>query len=223
MMRELPFLHALDARAQERLRELAVPRRYEPDATLFREGDRSEHVLIVTRGRVKVATLRPGVGEVVLAERGAGDVLGELSAIDGRPRSADAVAIDEVVALALLKDDFAAFLRDQPGAALALLETLAARLRAADRRHVEFGETDAVTRVARGLRQLATEHGEAAGPWVMVPLQDVELAAHLQCSASDVTNALELLEQDGVVETHRRGVTIINPEALARVAGEPRA
>lgn len=139
MNRDLPFLHALDATAQERLRELAVPRQYEADSTLFREGDRSDHVLIVTRGRVKVATLRPGTGEVVLAERGPGDLLGELSAIDGKPRSADAVALDEVSALALLKEDFDAFLSEHAGAAVALLEALAYRLRAADRRGVEFG------------------------------------------------------------------------------------
>jgi CRP-like cAMP-binding protein len=139
--RDLPFLHALDAAAQERLRALAMPRRYDADATIFREGDRTDHVVIVTRGRVKIASLRPGVGEVVLAERGPGDLLGELSAIDGKPRSADAVALDEVSALSLPKEDFTTFLRDEPGAALALLETLSFRLRAADRRGVEYGAT----------------------------------------------------------------------------------
>jgi CRP-like cAMP-binding protein len=141
MRTELPFLHSLDATAQQRLRELAVPRQYEPDSAIFREGDRSDHVVIVTRGRVKIASLRPGLGEVVLAERGPGDLLGELSAIDGRPRSADAVALEEVGALALLNDDFRTFLQDQAGAAFSLLETLAGRLRAADRRSVEFGES----------------------------------------------------------------------------------
>jgi CRP-like cAMP-binding protein len=139
MRHDLPFLHSLDASAQERLRELAVPRRYEVDSSIFREGDRSDHVVIVTRGRVKVASLRPGVGEVVLAERGPGDLLGELSAIDGKPRSADAVAIEEVSALSLLNEDFRTFLEEQAGAALSLLTTLAGRLRDADRRHAEFG------------------------------------------------------------------------------------
>lgn len=213
-MRELPFLHTLDSAAQDRLRSLSVPRNYEPDATLFREGDRSDHVLVVTKGRVKIASLRPGIGEVVLAERGPGDLLGELSTIDGRPRSADAVALDEVMALALFREEFHQFLREQPGAAFSLLETLAFRLRAADRRHVEFGETDALTRVARGLRQLAADQGEPAGPWVMIPCTNVELAAHLQTSPDEIANALALLQEDGVVEAHRRGVTIINAAAL---------
>jgi CRP-like cAMP-binding protein len=219
MARELPYLHALDAPAQERLRALSVPRRYEPDATLFRQGDRSDHVIIVTRGRVKVATLRPGVGEIVLAERGAGDLLGELSAIDGRPRSADAVALEEVSALTLLNDDFKVFLREQAGAAYALLETLAYRLREADLRHVELGETDAVTRLARALRQLASDHGEPTGPWVMVALTEVELAAHLQTSPEEIANSLELLESEGIVESHRRGVTVVDAAALDAKAG----
>jgi CRP-like cAMP-binding protein len=219
MRRELPYLHSLDIKAQDRLRELAVPRRYDPDATIFREGDRSDHVVIVTRGRVKVATLRPGIGEVVLAERGPGDMLGELSAIDGQPRSADAIALEEVWALSLLNEDFHTFLREQPGAAFSLLGTLAVRLRQADRRHVEFGETDGVTRIARGLQALAKDRGEKSGPWVMVPLSEVELAAHFQTSPEEVANALELLEQSGVIESHRRGVTIIDPDALAARAG----
>lgn len=219
MSREQPYLHTLDAPAQARLRELSVPRRFEPDATLFREGDRSDHVIIVTRGRVKIATLRPGVGEVVLAERGAGDLLGELSAIDGRPRSADAVALEEVTALSLLNEDFRSFLQEQGGAAFSLLETLAQRLREADRRHVEFGETDAVTRLARGLRQLADERGEPAGPWVMVPFTEIELAAHFQTSPEDIANSLAMLQRDGLVESHRRGVTIINADGLEKRAG----
>jgi CRP-like cAMP-binding protein len=219
MYREQPFLHSLDAAAQEHLRSLAVPRRYEADATLFRSGDRSDHVLIVTSGRVKIASLRPGVGEVVLAERGPGDLLGELSAIDGQPRSADAVAMDEVGALAVLKDDFVTFLRERPGAAVALLETLAQRLRSADRRHIEFGQTDGVTRVARGLCELVESEGEPSGPWVLVARTPLELAAHLQTSEDEVANALAVLREDGIVEPHRGGVTIIDADALAARSG----
>jgi len=53
--------------------------------------------VVLTRGRVKIATLRPGVGEVILAERGPGDLRGELSASDGRPRSADAAALEDAL------------------------------------------------------------------------------------------------------------------------------
>jgi CRP/FNR family transcriptional regulator, cyclic AMP receptor protein len=210
------FLDRLDAGSQRVLRDRAVPRTYEPDATLFREGDRSDHVLIVTRGRVKVASLRPGVGELLLAERGPGDLLGELSAIDGRPRSADAVAIDEVGALSLPSDEFHQFLAEQPGAAVVLLEILADRLRAADQRTVEFGEVDAVVRVARGLCALSETAGEPSGPWTMLPMDAQELAVALGVSSHEVRNALELLAGEGVLESHRRGVTIVDAAGLEK-------
>jgi CRP/FNR family cyclic AMP-dependent transcriptional regulator len=219
MMRDTPFLHGLDADDQAALRELGITRTFEPEASLFRQGDHSDHVLIVTKGRVKIATLRPGVGDVVLAERRAGDVLGELSAIDSQPRSADAVAIDDVVTLSLTNDDFKVFLRQRAAAAFALLEALAYRLRAADRRDVEFSDDDTVGRVARAIRRLADERAEANGPWRLVPMSDAELAADLQGSAEQVRMSLDVLEKEGVIEAHRRGVTVINEDALQARAG----
>lgn len=133
------FLDALELDELDALQALAIPKRYPTGTTVFREGDRSDHVLIVRRGRVKIATLRRRGHEVVLAERGAGDILGELSAIDGLPRSADAVAVDDVEAWSMTTEDFATFLQTRPGAALRVLELLTARLRHADRTTIEFG------------------------------------------------------------------------------------
>jgi CRP/FNR family transcriptional regulator, cyclic AMP receptor protein len=133
------FLDGLALPELQALEQTAIPKRFPPGTTIFREGDRSDHVVIVTAGRVKIATLRQGSGETVLAERGAGDILGELSALDSRPRSADAVAIDEVTALSLTTDEFLAYLRGNPSAAVRLLELLTERLRAADAKVIEYG------------------------------------------------------------------------------------
>jgi len=139
--RKVPtFLDGLALADLQSLEKTAIPKDFPAGTTIFREGDRSDHVLIVKGGRVKIATLRRGGGEIVLAERGPGDILGELSALDGRPRSADAVALDEVSALSLTTDEFSDYLRRTPSAAVRLLELLTSRLRQADAKFVEFGE-----------------------------------------------------------------------------------
>jgi CRP/FNR family transcriptional regulator, cyclic AMP receptor protein len=134
------FLDGLALAELDTLKRKAIPKQFPDGTTIFREGDRSDHVLIVTSGRVKIATLRRGGAEVLLAERGPGDILGELSALDGRPRSADAVALEDVSALSLTTEEFNEYLHEHPGAAVRLLEMLTARLRHADTKTIEFGE-----------------------------------------------------------------------------------
>src|SRR5579864_4570921 len=87
---------------------------YRTGATLFHEGDPSDWVLLVTRGRVKVASVTADGKDVVLAVRGPGDLVGELSALDGLPRSAAATALDEVDARVVTADRFRAFLAAHP-------------------------------------------------------------------------------------------------------------
>jgi CRP-like cAMP-binding protein len=72
--------------------------------------------------------------EVVLAERGPGELLGELSGIDGQPRSASVIALDEVRGLVVPLRAFRGFLMDNPRAALSLLELISRRLREAEAR-----------------------------------------------------------------------------------------
>jgi CRP-like cAMP-binding protein len=117
-----------------RLEGLAIPRHYEADATIFREGDRSDHVLVIRAGAVRIATLRVGAAETSIGELGPGDLVGEMSAIDGEPRSYDAMAAKPVDALAVSRDDFEQFLLDNPTAALAVLRTVSHRLRRANGR-----------------------------------------------------------------------------------------
>ena len=73
-------------------------RRYRAGSTLFHEGDISDWVVLVTKGRVKVSAVTPDGKDVVLAVCPPGELLGELSALDGHPRSATATALDPVEA-----------------------------------------------------------------------------------------------------------------------------
>ena len=82
------FMAQLEETDRADLTERARPRRWPLGASLFLEGELSSTVVIVTSGRVKVFTLTDQGEEIVLAVRGPGALLGELSAVDGAPRSA---------------------------------------------------------------------------------------------------------------------------------------
>src|SRR5262245_3697512 len=113
-------------------------RRYRPGEMLFTEGERSDHVVVIRRGTVKISSVSQQGYEAVLAIRSVGDIVGEFAALDGRPRSASVAAIDNVEGVLISGDRFRAFLRAHPHAALGLLSQVISRLREADRRRLEF-------------------------------------------------------------------------------------
>ena len=82
------FLDALAPPEAAWLHERGVTRRVERGAALFHERQLSDRVMVLIEGRVKIASASEDGREAVLAFRGPGEVLGELSAIDGQPRSA---------------------------------------------------------------------------------------------------------------------------------------
>lgn len=212
-----PFLDALDERARAGLRDRAVARSWPAGATLFHEGDEADHVLVLTSGLVKAVAVSEDGQTTALALRGPGEVLGELAAVDGGTRSASVVAIEAVETLSIPVTVFREFLRDQPGAAVALLTGVADRLRDASRRQAEFGTLDATERVARMLAELGDAYGEPVADGLRIQLvsQD-ELASLCGASREAVGRALRTLRSGDVVRTGRRTITITDVDRLRR-------
>jgi CRP/FNR family transcriptional regulator, cyclic AMP receptor protein len=201
---------------------LGTPTRFAKDAPLFLEGEHADHVLAVGSGRVKICFADRGGREVVLAVRGPGDLLGDLSAIDGEPRSAAGYALEPVEAIVITADAFRSLLTGRPRLALALIEELAGRLRDADRKRIEFGAVATEARVARRLVELARRFGEQPRPGggvrIALRLSQDELAGFTGRSREAVAKALAGFRARGWVETGRRTVVVVDLEALARRA-----
>jgi len=202
------------------LRAAGRRRRFPRGSILVLEGSDPEEVLLLESGRVKVGYETADGREVLLAVRGPGAVLGELSALDGEPRVATVTAIEDVEATTVSVSGFHEFLRGRPDATLSLLRTLTRRLRESDRKRVEFAAWDTVGRVARLLLELAAEHGEeladGGGVRINLPLSQQELAAWTASSREAVNKALRALRARGWVTTHRRAIVILDIRALQR-------
>ena len=220
MVIEGDFLGTLGPGDIETLTAWGHPRRYARNATIFHEGEDAAHVVIVRSGRVKISSFTRDGKEIVLAVRGPGELLGEISAIDGEPRSASASALEQVEALAVPVEDFRTFLITRPRIAFSLLQTLTGKLRDADRKRVEFGAYDTVGRVSRRLVEMADRFGEEQGDGVRItlPLSQQELAGWTGSSREAVSKALHLLRERGFIETARRGITVLDLPALQRRA-----
>ena len=198
-------------------------RRFRKGAILFGEGDRSDWVAYILKGSVKASTYGDDGRETVHNVLGPGELLGDLAGIDGEPRSATVTALEPVEAAVVPADEFAAFLEGHPRAALELLRSVARRLRSSDRRRVEFGTMDVVSRLARLLLELADRYGEPApegnGTRIALSLTQEELAGWAGASREAVVKALRVLRERGWVETRRREIRIVDRPALENRAG----
>lgn len=198
---------------------------YRRGERLFLEGDRSDAVYLVVEGRARVYSVTAEGNEVTLSVRGAGDLVGEMGALEpqGR-RSASVVALEPLRCRVLSATELHRFLEAHPHAALALLQLVIGRLRHADRRRAEFGSYDTTRRVARILVEAAREGGGSVGasPPASRPgvaLSQQELAGLVGASRESVARALAELRRRGLVTTGRRAVTIRDLTALHLYAG----
>jgi CRP-like cAMP-binding protein len=193
-------------------------RQYRRGSTIFIEGQVSDRVALIIKGRVKVASMTDAGEELLLALRGPGDLLGELSAIDGEPRSATVSALEPVEAVLVDAGEFNVFLRANPSAMFHLLRVLTGRLRDADRKRVEFGSFDTLGRVAHRLVELADTFGEpsARGVRIAIPLTQLELAGWIGASREGVSKALRVLRSSGMIETRRGSIVVLDLESLRK-------
>jgi CRP-like cAMP-binding protein len=214
------FLEALTPEEAAELTAAGRPRAYPARVTIFHEGDEAGPVVVLTAGRVKVGTIGGMGREAIVAVRGAGDLLGELSAIDGGPRSATVTTLEPVEALLVPGSAFASLLERHPRIALVLLRMVAARLRYADAQQTQFATHDVVGRVARRLVEIGERFGadEDGRVEIVLPLTQEELAAWTGASREAVSKALLLLRRLRIVETGRRHITVLDAEALRRRA-----
>lgn len=202
------------------LTERGTATRLRPGAILFHEGDRAEVVYGVVGGRVRIEVTTPAGGRLVLAVKEPGDVLGELGALDGRPRSATAVAIDDVELVQVGVDGFLAALADHPQHAVALLQRISRDLRRSVHRTTARASADTTQRLAMLLSDLADRYGEHSETVVEIDLsltQD-DVAGWIGATREATARSLRTLRERGCVATARRRISITDLRALRAAA-----
>jgi CRP-like cAMP-binding protein len=216
------FLGALEPEAADALRSFGITRRYARGTALFHERQAADRIVVVVAGTVKLVSVSEDGKEVLLALRGSGDLLGELGALDGQPRSATAIALDDVEGLVVSAGDFMVFLERHPRVALVILKMLARRLRDADRKRLELAAQDSMSRVAARIVELSERFGEADDGAIRIelPISQEELAGWTGCSRDSVVKALQAMRGLGWIETQRRQITVLDAGALRRRASE---
>jgi len=186
------------------LRALGSRRVIPAGSTLFSEGDEPYDVALIESGEIKLIRVAANGQEIVLDVPGPGEMIGELSAIDGSPRSAAAVAISRVEFTSIPVDRFLGYLQEHPPSMAALLGVVVSRLRDANTRRLEASTADALGQVCARLDEMALRFGTDLGDGTIridLALNQTELAQWCGLSREAVVKALRKLRNLGWLTT----------------------
>ena len=210
------FLSLLDEVEPAALLELGTRRGFPRGAVLMYEGEPGERVMILEEGRVKVTRIEPGGHETMLSIRDPGDLLGEVSLIDERPRLATVTALERVRALVIASSVFRAHLERTPRVAVALLEVEMRRFRETTLKRSQFAASDTTGRLAARIVELSERYGAERedGIEIDVALTQDDIAAWTGASRAGVAKAFQTLRELGWIETHRRRIVVRQLDAL---------
>jgi CRP/FNR family cyclic AMP-dependent transcriptional regulator len=182
-------------------------RRYRHGERLFERGSSSNEVFLIVEGSVSIVSAATTGRDVSFARVGAGEVIGEMAAIDGLPRSASVTAAEDSLVAVVPAGRFVALVEQNGEIALKLLRRLSAMVRHAGARVVELSSLDATNRVYAELLRLAKPDVASPDLWTVKPLPPLrELAASAGTTRELVNNALNTLYPQGIVR--RRGNTL---------------
>lgn len=217
----IPFFAAFSPLAAEELTRWIEERALTAGETIFHQGEQGQELFIIKCGSVKI--FLPGEDnreEAVVAILQEGEFFGELSLLDGQPRSASAVTLSETVVLSLQREPFYRALQADFQAAAHVIAVLCQRLRATDVCLAEAAFRDVRERLANYLWEAAEKESEPTeeGLRLKAPLSDAELAQRVGATTERVQAELRVLQRDLIIRWQGATLIVLKPNDLRDMA-----
>lgn len=219
-LKHIALFHGLTESELTSLSADFVSRQFRQGDMIFLQGDPGQSLYLIESGRVRIYVQADSGQETSVIYYTTGDIFGELSVIDGLPRSASATALDDTVVLMLSRDRLRAHLRTLPQLAHNFMQALSVRVRYSTLQVGSRTLLDVPARLARKLVELAQLHGEVAADGVRlnVTLTQSELASLIGATRESINKALAHLKREGVIRLDQNQITILDPDALRELS-----
>lgn len=210
LLRKIDLFADLTDREVDTVLERMHDRRVSRGSVVFHQHDRGGGLYLILEGSVKISRTGRDGREVTVAVLREGNFFGEMSLLDGQPRSATATALQAARLLALDREQFRQHVLAQPRIVAKLLLELSKRLRAADQAIENLALGSVYDRLFHLLGHLGrrTPLRESLGFIERAPTHQ-ELAEMVGSSRETVTRTLAQMEKAGVLETRRRSITLL--------------
>lgn len=215
LWRQVPFLHELSDETLTALAGVAVQQQFTQGQMLFLEGEPTAGLYLVEQGTVKVCRYAADGREHILQLMHPGDTFNDVSALDGGPNPACAVAFTDGSAWVVPRPALRTVVAAQPELAWALIESISRRAR-----YLVGVVQDLAMRNVKGrLARLLLDQAEAAERGQPVPaLTQEEIASRLGTVREVVGRALRSLAADNIIALERQQIVIVDRARLEQAA-----
>jgi len=212
LLRGSLLLRSLPAEMLERVAPRVRSFRCPADQLIFRKGDEGEGMMVVVSGRVKIVSVSPSGGEVLLNIIERGEVFGEMALLDGKTRAADAVAACDTELVSFYRRDFLPLLDENPEIARDLMGILCARVRQATAFVEDAVLLSAESRLLHRLKALAEQFGRpepgTGGIRIEHGLSQQELGNSVGLTRVSVNRHLAAWRDQGLIRDGRRYIVV---------------
>jgi CRP-like cAMP-binding protein len=214
VLKRIPIFASMGQEELSGLAEKAIRKKFSRETIIVSEGDDGDSLMIILSGQVKVTLLSEDGKEIILSILREGDFFGEMSLLDGEPRSATVIAMKESTLLIIQRQNFLKQIDENPSLAKAILVEMSMRIRRADRRIGGLVLLDVYGRVATFLLELASMEGKKVEGGILIekrPTQQ-EIASMLGASRETVSRVLNDFSRRGIITMDGKSIMIKGPK-----------
>ena len=203
----------LSAADRGKLAALCQGRRFAAEQRILSHKDDAEDVYFIISGKVRVTIYSLSGKEITFRDQPAGEMFGELGAIDGEPRSAHVMALEDSLLACMPRETFWDVLNGYPEVAEFTLKRLATLVRLLSERVFEFSSLAVRNRIHAELLRLARENLQGDNTAIVAPAPThADVASRISTHREAVTREYHELSDAGLRE-QRRGKLVINDVA----------
>jgi CRP/FNR family cyclic AMP-dependent transcriptional regulator len=185
------------------------------NTTIMREGERTDHAFLIVMGWLKVLSGSP---RQTVFLRGPGEIVGEMSAIRRKPRSADVCTLTDVVLFFIPAATWRTFLDEHPRAAKAQMYALGERLEEATRRTTDTF-VSAERKIAKAIVELESKDLAVPGPGTLLfPIGQRDLAEIAGTSIESAKDTMRAFRNRSIVRTGRMQIIVSDMDMIRKIS-----
>jgi CRP/FNR family transcriptional regulator, cyclic AMP receptor protein len=223
-LRNIELLEGLSSEKLDALAHQCVWRNFDSGKRIISRNASDRDVYLLVAGRVRITTYSEGGRQVTFGDIASGEVFGEVSAIDDKPRSADVIALEATLIASMPPSAFRKLLAHEPLLAERMMKRLAALVRSLSERVIDLSTLGVQNRIHAEILRLAREAGVARNSARIQPgPKHADIASQVSTYREQVTRELSALAKAGILGKDGSALVVRDMKRLEKMVEDVRA
>jgi CRP/FNR family cyclic AMP-dependent transcriptional regulator len=223
-LRNIGLLEGLAPEKLDWLARQCAWRNYEAGKRIISRNAPDRDVYLLVSGKVRITTYSQAGRQVTFRDIRAGEVFGEVAALDGRPRTADVIALDATLLASMQPATFRKLLSDEPQLAERMLRRLASLVRGLSERVIDLSTLGVQNRIHAEVLRLAHEAGVEGNTARIDPgPKHADIASQVSTYREQVTRELSALAKEGILGKEGTALVVRDVKRLEKMVEELKA